>query len=60
MGKDERGKIALTRITLRPQIRFEGRKPSPDELDRLHHQAHERCFIANSLRSEIVVEPAGA
>jgi len=55
MGKDERGRIAITRITLLPEIVFNGRQPSQAELDRLHHQAHERCFIANSLRSEIVV-----
>jgi organic hydroperoxide reductase OsmC/OhrA len=56
MRRDERGKIAMTRITLAPRIRFEGREPSAEELDRLHHQAHESCFIANSLRTEIVVE----
>lgn len=57
MGKDDRGKIALTRITLRPAVRFGGRQPDAEELARLHDEAHERCFIANSLRSEIVVEP---
>jgi organic hydroperoxide reductase OsmC/OhrA len=56
VGQDERGKVALTRITLRPAIVFDGRQPSRDELDELHHEAHERCFIANSLRTEIVVE----
>lgn len=58
MRKDERGRIAITRITLRPAIAFAGPPPEPAELDRLHHQAHERCFIANSLRTEIVVEAA--
>ncbi|HWH17279.1 MAG TPA: OsmC family protein [Allosphingosinicella sp.] len=58
MGKDERGKIAVTRIALRPAVRFVGRQPDADELGRLHRQAHEKCFIANSLRSEIVVESA--
>ena len=56
VGQDERGKVALTRITLRPAIVFDGRQPSRDDLDELHHEAHERCFIANSLRTEIVVE----
>ena len=55
IGKDERGRTAITRITLLPEIVFNDRQPSQAELDRLHHQAHERCFIANSLRSEIVV-----
>ena len=53
------GKVAITRITLRPRIMFGGeRSPSSEELDALHHAAHEQCFIANSLRSEIVIEPA--
>jgi organic hydroperoxide reductase OsmC/OhrA len=56
MGKDERGRMAMTRIVLRPEIAFEGKAPSDDLLARLHHEAHERCFIANSLRTEIVVE----
>jgi organic hydroperoxide reductase OsmC/OhrA len=55
MGKDERGRIALTRIALDPQIDFNGREPSGEELARLHHEAHEKCFIANSLRTKISV-----
>jgi organic hydroperoxide reductase OsmC/OhrA len=56
MGKDERGRMAMIRIMLRPEIEFAGERPAPDLLARLHHEAHERCFIANSLRTEIVVE----
>jgi organic hydroperoxide reductase OsmC/OhrA len=56
MGRDERGRMAVTRIVLRPGIEFAGGAPDADALDRLHHEAHERCFIANSLRTEIVVE----
>jgi organic hydroperoxide reductase OsmC/OhrA len=56
MGKDDRGKIAIRTIRLRPDIAFAGRQPSAEELDGLHHDAHEKCFIANSLRSEVVVE----
>ncbi len=56
MGKDERGRMAMIRIALRPEIEFAGDPPSADLLERLHHEAHERCFIANSLRTEIVVE----
>jgi organic hydroperoxide reductase OsmC/OhrA len=50
------GRVAMTRITLRPLIGFAGTSPDAATLERLHHQAHERCFIANSLKSEIVVE----
>lgn len=54
------GRMGVTRIVLRPRIAFAGRAPMEEELDRLHHDAHEQCFIANSLKSEIVVEaPAG-
>ena len=55
------GRLGITRIVLRPDIVFAGRAPSADELDHLHHEAHLQCFIANSLKSEIVVEaPRGA
>ncbi|MGQ0588083.1 MAG: OsmC family protein [Sphingosinicella sp.] len=57
MGRAGPGRMALTRITLRPAVVFAGREPDADELARLHHDAHERCFIANSLKTEVVVEP---
>ena len=51
------GKVAFTRITLRPQIEFAGEKrPSADEIAALHHSAHEACFIANSLKCDVVIE----
>lgn len=57
MEKDENGKMAFKRITLRPKVEFSGGKPpSPADLASLHQAAHAECFIANSLRSEIVVE----
>jgi organic hydroperoxide reductase OsmC/OhrA len=56
MEKNDAGKLAVTRITLRPVIAFSGKAPSDDELRGLHHAAHEECYIANSIRSEIVVE----
>lgn len=56
MGKDERGKIAVTKVTLNPKIRWSGEKqPSAAELHDLHHKAHEACFIASSYRGEVVV-----
>ncbi len=58
LGRVGPGRTAITRITLRPQIAFAGRQPDADDLARLHHQAHERCFIANTLNCEIVVEPS--
>jgi len=57
MEKNSDGKVAFTRITLRPRIEFAGDKlPSADEIATLHHSAHEECFIANSLKCDVVVE----
>ena len=58
MEKNANGKLAITRVVLRPKVVFSGKAPSADELTRLHESAHENCFIANSVRTEIVVEPA--
>ena len=51
------GKLAMTRIVLRPRIAL-GRRapPTPEALAALHHDAHERCYIANSLKADVVVE----
>lgn len=56
MGRIAPGRIAITRIVLRPAIAFNGPAPDAAEIGRLHHEAHERCFIANTLNCEIVVE----
>jgi organic hydroperoxide reductase OsmC/OhrA len=57
MAPNADGKLAFTRITLRPRIEFAGaRRPSAGELAALHHEAHDECFIANSLKCEVVVE----
>ncbi len=58
MAKNADGKEFVSRVTLRPEVAFSGeRKPSEDELRALHHRAHEECFIANSVRTEIRCEP---
>lgn len=54
----EGGRMAVTRVTLRPQIRYEGRAPTPEERDAMHHAAHEECFIANSVKTVVAVEEA--
>jgi organic hydroperoxide reductase OsmC/OhrA len=57
MEKNAEGKVAITRITLRPRIVFSGAsKPTAIELDALHHDAHTQCYIANSIKAEVVVE----
>ena len=57
MEKNAEGRLAVTRVTLRPQIAWLGSAPDAAALDRLHHAAHDTCFIANSVRTEVVVEP---
>ncbi len=50
------GRMAVTRVWLRPKITWQGAAPTAAELDHLHHEAHEDCFIANSVKTEVVVE----
>ena len=58
MGKNAAGKTAVTRVTLQPRVTFSGAKlPARAEIDELHHKAHEECFIANSVTTEILCEP---
>jgi len=56
MAKNERGSFWVSKVTLHPQIVWGGDKvPTAEELDRLHHRAHEECFIANSVKTEVTV-----
>ena len=48
----------MTQVTLRPAVTFAGAKPTPEQFAQLHHKTHERCFIANSVTSEVIVEPS--
>ncbi|MGM9488590.1 OsmC family protein [Ideonella sp. YS5] len=60
MGRDAQGRIVMKTVTLRPLCRFAGEKrPTPAELQALHHRAHEACFLANSVRCEVRCEPRG-
>jgi len=56
MEKGAAGKIAMTRVTLRPMVKYSGTGPSRQEEAELHHRAHERCFIANSVTTDVQVE----
>jgi organic hydroperoxide reductase OsmC/OhrA len=59
MGRSASGKLVVDVVTLRPRTRFTGaRVPDPATLAALHHEAHEECFLANSVRCEIRCEPA--
>lgn len=58
MAKDAAGKLAMTVVTLRPRIVCSGEKiPDAATIAALHHEAHEQCFIANSVKSEVRIEP---
>ena len=57
LSKDADGRLAMTRVTLRPQVVFTGEKlPTREQMERVHHQSHEQCFIANSVKTEVVTE----
>ncbi|WP_432945099.1 OsmC family protein [Kribbella sp. CA-253562] len=55
MAKNERGKLAITQVRLHPKIVFAGEQPDAATLERIHHLAHEECFVANSVTTEITV-----
>ena len=58
MEKDSSGRLAITRVTLYPAAIFaEERQPLDEELNAMHHEAHEKCFIANSVKSEVLCRP---
>jgi organic hydroperoxide reductase OsmC/OhrA len=58
MGKNANGKLFLAKATLNPSVKFSGEKiPTAEEYEFLHHKAHEECFIANSVLTEIICKP---
>lgn len=58
MSLNAGGKFWISHVTLHPQVRFAGmRPPDTDAIEQLHHRAHEACFIANSVKSEVRCEP---
>ncbi len=57
MEKNDAGKLAVTRAILRPDIRFSGDKiPTDEQIAKMHRLAHQECFIANSVTTEISIE----
>ena len=58
MARNAAGRMAMTRVTLRPQVGFGGdRRPTAAEHGALHHQAHLDCYIANSVTADVLCEP---
>jgi organic hydroperoxide reductase OsmC/OhrA len=57
LGKSDDGKMVMTRVVLKPDTSWSGEKiPSQQQIQKMHHRAHELCFIANSVTSEVVLE----
>jgi organic hydroperoxide reductase OsmC/OhrA len=61
MGKNEEGRVAMTRVTLRPSVAFAGESiPDAATLAQMHEAAHHECYIANTVRTVVTVEPGSA
>lgn len=56
MTTNAQGKLWISRVTLQPAIEWHGeRQPTSEEVMQLHHRAHEECFIANSIKTEVII-----
>jgi organic hydroperoxide reductase OsmC/OhrA len=55
MTRRDDGEMWLSRVVLQPQITYDGRRPTDVEAEQMHHRAHQMCFIANSVKTEVVV-----
>jgi organic hydroperoxide reductase OsmC/OhrA len=59
LGENQLGQMAVTRVTLHPEVRFGGGKlPTREDVVALHDDAHDLCFIAHSVKTEVICEPA--
>lgn len=57
LEKDGSGRLAMTTVVLKPRIAFSGeRQPSPDDIRKIHHLAHDACFLANSVKTVVSIE----
>jgi len=58
LGENDQKKMAVTRVTLRPKVKFSGDKvPDAEKLKELHEKSHALCFISNSVLCPVLVEP---
>jgi organic hydroperoxide reductase OsmC/OhrA len=53
LEKNASGRLSITHVELSPEIAFQATAPDEETLRKLHHQAHEQCFIANSIRTGV-------
>ena len=57
MEKNDAGRWAMARVVLRPRLVFSGEVPAQTDIDDLHREAHEECYIANSVKTRVLIEP---
>ena len=58
LAKNAAGRLAMTVVILHPRVEFSGeRLPTRADIERLHHEAHEECFIATSVKTDVRCEP---
>ncbi len=58
LAKNDKGRLYVSRVTLRPHVTYAGTTPDHKAEAHMHHEAHEQCFIANSVLTHVAVEPA--
>ncbi len=57
MARNAQRQMVMTVVTLRPKVSFSGElRPTPEQFDALHHEAHAQCFIANSVKTDVRCE----
>lgn len=56
LTKNAAGKYWISKVTLQPRIEYAGITPSAEQVEHLHHAAHEECYIANSIKTEVVID----
>lgn len=57
MSRSPEGRNWISRVTLRPHVVWQEPAPGKAEEDALHHASHDNCYLANSVRTEILCEP---
>jgi organic hydroperoxide reductase OsmC/OhrA len=58
MGKNTEGRMGMLMVTLKPDVQFSGEcRPTIEQITSMHHEAHEECYIANSVKTEVRCEP---
>jgi organic hydroperoxide reductase OsmC/OhrA len=57
MDRNEAGKLVMLEVCLRPKVEWDGDQPDTATVAAIHHAAHDECFIANSVRTKVTIEP---